>query len=69
MDTDTPDNEIVLWHGVADDGEHTHCCDVCAAKLDDVHTIIKELKGLEATLLPVLEGMQKNPMLKMFFKK
>lgn len=36
--------------------------------LHEVHAVISELKGLEGKLLPMLEGMQKNPMLKMLFK-
>jgi hypothetical protein len=38
-------------------------------KIDYIFETIKELKGLEKTVLPILESMEKNPMLKMFFKK
>lgn len=52
-------------------GEHAECVPFplsTAEKVDEIHSIIGELKGLESKLLPILEGMQKNPMLKMFFK-
>jgi len=40
-----------------------------AEKIDYIFETIKELKGLEKTVLPLLESMEKNPMLKMFFKR